>query len=144
MQRLVVFVSMLALSVVLAVEDNSIGGSSDTKINTKEELVATVIMNCFNGDRTAMNCVRGNVLRYLDTVVPQVDDKNSGDVDEKIFDRVQRYLKSNEFKLRLPELFFQEATLTLKPGQGLEDFDISFPSASNQEGGALSEGIYHI
>lgn len=128
---------------------NTISGSTGrTIISSGDELVSTVVDNCFDGEMSVMRCIRWNALNYLDTIVGEEKQARSLDnekvddnkLDKMILSRIKRYLKNKEFKLHLPEGFFQEAILTFRPSKGFTDFDISFPPPPQNEARSSTEG----
>jgi hypothetical protein len=59
-----------------------------------------------------------------------------------IVKRFQKYVKSREFRIKLPEFFFQGATLIFDPKKGWTDFDVEFPKASGSEDRSMSAGNF--
>ncbi|KAG8243150.1 Protein of unknown function (DUF1676) [Homalodisca vitripennis] len=130
---------------------NHIPGSS-RGISSGDELVASVIDSCFDGDDPFSKCVKLHALSYLEHLSGSpgvstqgekrsLEDSHSEDesqLDDLVFERVKRVLRSHQFKVHLPEFFFQEATVTFNPAQ--EEFDVSFPAAPEGEARAYSEG----
>lgn len=126
-----------------------IGSTGRTIITSGDQLVSTVIDNCFDGEMSVMRCIRLNALNYLDTLVGEEKRSRSLDngkemdddkLDRMVMSRIKRYLKNKEFKLRLPEGFFQEATLTFRSSKGFADFDVTFPPPPQSEARAMTEG----
>ncbi|XP_046670962.1 uncharacterized protein LOC124360970 [Homalodisca vitripennis] len=131
-------------------DSNHIPGSS-RGISSGDELVASVIDSCFDGDDPFSKCVKLHALSYLEHLSGSpgistqgekrsLEDSHSEDesqLDDLVFERVKRVLRSHQFKVHLPEFFFQEATVTFKPAQ--EEFDVSFPAAPEGEARAYSE-----
>lgn len=146
----VIWLILLAGSRAVLGEDNTIPGSS-RGISTGDELVASVIDSCFDGDDSFSHCVKRHALSYLDNLTGEgqgralnIDEEDNvsedeGRLDSLVLDRVQRFLKTHEFKIQLPE-FFQNAMLTFKPAHGLGDFDVTFPPAAEGVSRAYSEG----
>ena len=60
-----------------------------------------------------------------------------------IVKRFEKYVKSHEFRIKLPEFFFQGATLVFNPKKGLADFDVEFPAAPENEDRSISAGKYN-
>ncbi|KAL3267845.1 hypothetical protein HHI36_006986 [Cryptolaemus montrouzieri] len=89
------------------------------------ELVSFVVNNCAD-----LNCVKGNVLRYLDGLLHIEGDSSRGvkDIDEAIFKRVAKVIKSNEFRLKLPEILFDRSELVYNPKTGLDIKDVDTQS----------------
>ncbi|KAK9890825.1 hypothetical protein WA026_012171 [Henosepilachna vigintioctopunctata] len=81
------------------------------------ELVSMVVSNCVN-----MECVKGNVLKYLDGLLNIQGDSARGvkDLDAAIFKRAAKVLKTNEFRFKLPEMIFGGSELVYNPRTGLD------------------------
>nr|CAD7405042.1 unnamed protein product [Timema poppensis] len=130
-------------------QDNEILSSDSRKIQNGKELLESVVNDCFlSGSGSSMTCLRMKVLSYLDSVGETQSgrsaDEERSDVerlDDIILSRVTRYLKSHQFKVKLPEFLFQEAVLTFRPSRGLADFKVDFPKDDENEDRALSQGI---
>jgi hypothetical protein len=128
--------------------DNEIFLGSTRRISNGEELLSAVVADCFTGSDdgvSSMSCLRLRVLDYLDSVVGVEEARASEGSDVEILDariltRVTRYLKSHEFKVRLPEFFFQEAVLTFRPGKSFTDFKVEFPKPDANEDRAINKG----
>ncbi|XP_054257900.1 uncharacterized protein LOC128982872 isoform X2 [Macrosteles quadrilineatus] len=141
-----VWTSMVLVLGVMG-ESNHIPGSSRS-ISSGDELVATVIDSCFDGDDSVTTCIKKNALSYLDHLTGPTRDSRTFDeekhleseegLDDLILDRTRRFLNTHQFKVQLPEFLFQEAVLTFQPSKGL-DFDVSFPPTVDGEGRAYSE-----
>ena len=68
-------------------------------------------------------------------------DKGSAEkIDRLVVKRFQRYMRSREFRIKLPEFFFQGATLVFHPKKSLTDFDVEFPKAPENEDRSMSAG----
>ena len=98
---------------------------SSNSIQNSEQLVSSIIDDCFNGETVV--CLKGKVLTYLDTILGLKEEQaraySSHNVDLAIFDRVTRVLRSNEFKVQLPQWIFGDIEATYRADQGL-DFEI--------------------
>lgn len=98
------------------------------RINSGNELVSAILNNCYS-----MECLKGNVLNYLNTILG-VEDRSARSmqsVDDQIFDRVAKYLKTNEFKFELPETFFRNSEITFRADRG---FDVKVSEEAATEG----------
>lgn len=124
---LVSFGCLLIASVMLvgaaSIEKNLVYDSP--RLHNGDQLVSAVINDCFDGE--TMTCLKGKVLTYLDTQLNfneeqgrNFDEKN---VDEVIFNRVARLLTTQEFRVQLPETFFNQAVISYRADRGL-DFDL--------------------
>lgn len=100
------------------------------RINSGDELISSILNNCYD-----MNCLKGNVLNYLNSFLNVNQEKEFGrsikDVDEEIFDRVGRILQSNEFRFQLPETFFRKSEVTFRADRG---FDVVVSKEAESEG----------
>lgn len=150
MNRIKLFIILLSCYQVLSSQDtsNAISGSTGrATISSGDELVSSVVDSCFDGDMSVMRCIRLNALNYLDTVVGEeperarsLDNADDDNLDRMIMSRIKRYLKNKEFKLHLPNGFFQEAILTFRPSKGFANFDVSFPPPPLNEARSATEG----
>jgi len=117
-------------------------------ISSGDELVASVIRECVGGDVPAMKCVRVKALEYLDSVVgaPRAARglTDPQDLDDAIAERVGRIFNEGELKVRLPEVLFQSAVLRIRPGKGIQDLRVTFPSDGSREGKALRQGVFSL
>lgn len=112
---------------IAGVVDNSVFAES-ARINSGNELVSTILNNCYS-----MECLKGNVLNYLNTILG-VEDRSSRSmksVDEQIFDRIAKYLKTNELRFELPETFFRKSEITFRADRG---FDVKVSEDAATEG----------
>lgn len=109
--------------------DNSVY-SETPRINNGDEMVSSILNNCYD-----MDCLKGNVLGYLNTLVNEPSDAgrslNTADVDEAIFQRVGKYLNTHEFKVQLPETFFRKSEVTYRADRG---FDVEVSKDAAVEG----------
>lgn len=112
---------------VAGVVDNSVFVESG-RINNGNELVATILNKCYS-----MDCLKGNVLNYMNTVLGVEDrsGRSMQNVDEQIFDRVGKYLKTNELRFELPETFFRKSEITFRADRG---FDVKVSEEAATEG----------
>jgi hypothetical protein len=101
------------------------------RIHTSEQLVSTIINDCFDLD--GMSCLKGKVLTYLDTVLglkaEQARAFDEDNVDKVIYDRVSRILATSEVRVELPKVIFGDVAVTYRADRGV-DFDM----AEKQEG----------
>lgn len=114
-------------SALAGVVDNSVY-TEHARINSGSELVSTILDTCYD-----MKCLRTNVLKYLNSFLG-VDERSArsmGSLDEQIYDRVARILKTNEFEYELPETFFQKSQITFRADRG---FDIKVSEDAVSEG----------
>lgn len=130
----IVFVSC-ALA-ILAVNGASVNNNlviETPRLHSGDELVSSVVNECL--DAETMSCLKGKVLTYLDTQLnidePHQRSFGKSDMDEKIYDRVARLLNTQEFKVQLPETYFDNAALTFRADRGL---DIHLPNEVVAEG----------
>lgn len=109
------------------VVDNSVFAERG-HINSGNELVSTILNNCYN-----MDCLKTNVLSYLNTIlgVEDLSARSLGSVDDQIFDRVAKYLKTNEIRVELPETFFRKSEITFRADRG---FDVKVSEEAATEG----------
>lgn len=115
-------------SAIAGVVDNSVYVERGRAINSGNELVSTILNNCYN-----MECLKSNVLTYLNTILG-VEDRSARSmqsVDDQIFDRVAKYLKTNEFRFQLPETFFRNSEITFRADRG---FDVKVSEEAATEG----------
>lgn len=124
-------------------ESNAIPGSS-RMIASGDELVASVIDSCFDGDDSVSRCMKLHTLSYLDHLTgrsaedeDQMRSEDDGRLDDLVLDRVQRVLNTHEFKVQLPELL-QGAVLSFRPTLG--DLDVSLPPAPEGQARVFAEG----
>ncbi|XP_022196226.2 uncharacterized protein LOC111053614 [Nilaparvata lugens] len=118
-------------------ETNQIGRS----ISSADGLVSSVFLDCLDNQQSPMHCIRVKTLEYLESVVPSkralktppAEVTDDGELDARIGERVQRFVDSHQFKLRLPEFFFQGATLVFTPAKSLLDFDVEFPQTTGEQ-----------
>lgn len=86
------------------------------------------------------------MLHYFDYDVSRISsprslsDNDVEKIDRQVVKRFQRYIKSHEFQVQLPEFLFQGATLVFSPKKGLTDFDVVFPKAPENEDRSMSAG----
>ncbi|RZF47070.1 hypothetical protein LSTR_LSTR017650 [Laodelphax striatellus] len=142
---IVVLASCLVASGNNDLETNEISSRS---ISSADRLVSSVILDCLDGQHSAMRCVRVKTLEYLETIMPSkralktpaADVKDDTELDSRIGERVQRYIDTHQFKVQLPEFFFQGATLVFTPAKSLLDFDVEFPQTSGGDQRSIDEG----
>lgn len=114
-------------SAIAGVVDNSVYAERG-RINSGDELVSTILNNCYN-----MDCLKSNVLKYFNTIMG-IEDRSARSlesVDEQIFDRVAKYLKTNELQFELPETFFRKSEITFRADRG---FDVKVSEEAATEG----------
>lgn len=113
-------------SAIAGVVDNSV---YTERISSGDELVSKILTNCYD-----MDCLRGNVLSYLNSFLG-VDEQRSArsleSIDEQIFDRVAKVLKTKEFRFELPETFFHKSEITFSGDRG---FDVKVSEDAVSEG----------
>lgn len=120
----------IAQSALAGVVDNSVYPES-ARINSGTELVSTILNNCYD-----MNCLKTNVLKYLNTflgITEQRSARSMESVDEEIFDRVGKILRTKEFSYALPETFFHKSLITYRADRG---FDVKVSEEAANEGTA--------
>ncbi|KAJ8967773.1 hypothetical protein NQ317_001144 [Molorchus minor] len=90
--------------------------SQQVKLTSGEDLVSTVLNRCVD-----INCVKQNVLRYLDNLLNiQSDVRNLKSVDAVIFERLGKILKTHEIRFKLPESLVQHTDIVYNPRFGLD------------------------
>ncbi|XP_050310642.1 uncharacterized protein LOC126746433 [Anthonomus grandis grandis] len=95
--------------VVIASASSELSGSGDM-------LVSKVLGKCQD-----MKCVKNEVLEYLDNVLGiQTDSRSSKNIDNAIFKRVERVLKTQEFRMRVPELLAESTEIVYNPRSGVD------------------------
>lgn len=117
-------------SAIAGVVDNSVY-TERTRINSGNELISTILNNCYD-----MNCLKGNVLSYLNSYLG-VDERSARSmesVDEQIYDRIAKILKSDEFRFELPETFFRKSEISFRADRG---FDVKVSEEAVTEGSVL-------
>lgn len=114
-------------SAIAGVVDNSVYAERG-RINSGNELVSTILNNCYN-----MDCLKSNVLSYLNTMLGFEDRsaRSMESVDEQIFDRVAKVLKTRELRFELPETFFRKSEITFRADRG---FDVKASEEATTEG----------
>lgn len=112
---------------IAGVVDNSVFVERG-RINDGNELVASILNDC-----RSMDCLKGNVLNYLNTMLGVEDrsGRSMKNVDEQIFDRVAKYLKTTEFRFELPETFFRKSEIIFRADRG---FDVKVSEEAVTEG----------
>lgn len=110
------------------VVDNSVYVERARAINSGNELVSTILNNCYS-----MDCLKSNVLTYFNSMLGVTDRsaRSMESVDEQIFDRVAKYLKTNELRFELPETFFRKSEITFRADRG---FDVKVSEEAATEG----------
>ncbi|XP_041763184.1 uncharacterized protein LOC121588839 isoform X2 [Anopheles merus] len=92
------------------------------RIASSEELLSSIVNECFDG-ASAMGCLKGKVLLYLDGMLGLREEEarafEERNVDEVIFDRVGRVLATHEFRVQLPE----DTVVSYRADKGL-DIDV--------------------
>ncbi|XP_052863659.1 uncharacterized protein LOC128270297 [Anopheles cruzii] len=93
------------------------------RIATSEELLSSIVNECFSGYSSVMGCLKGKVLLYLDGVLGLREEQarafDETHVDKVIFDRVARVLDTHEFRVQLPE----DTVVSYRADKGL-DIDV--------------------
>lgn len=130
--KVVVLLVCLMHTAYAGVVDNTVYTERTERINSGNELISSILNNCYD-----MSCLKGNVLSYLNTFLG-IDGQSAGrssdaqnDVDEQIYDRVARVLKTNEFKWELPETFFRKSVVSFNGERG---FDVKVSEEAAVEG----------
>ncbi|CAG9817452.1 unnamed protein product [Phaedon cochleariae] len=81
-----------------------------------DELVSSVLDNCID-----MACVKQNVLGYLDNINGLTSDpRNAKNIDAAIFKRAARFLKTHEFRFKVPEAVLDQTEVIYNPKSGLD------------------------
>lgn len=90
--------SMFCVSILLIV----VVANASARIASSQQLLGSIIDNCLDGN--GMQCVKGELLDYLNTVsgAGSIEESRSlENVDELIFNRVSKILKENDFKVKM-------------------------------------------
>ncbi|XP_018321601.1 uncharacterized protein LOC108734511 [Agrilus planipennis] len=110
------------LAAVLSVVAIALGGAQEDELRNGDQLVSSVLMDC-----TEMDCVKTKVLTYLDNVLglktPAETARGFKNIDAAIFKRAARVLKTHEFRVKLPEIFFGDSEVVYNPRTGLDVVD---------------------
>lgn len=130
------YVVFFSCAIAMAVNGASVNNNfviETPRLNSGDELVSSIVNECL--DAETMPCLKGKVLTYLDTQL-NIDENNErsfakSDIDEKIYSRVSRLLNTKEFRVQLPETFFDNAALTFRSDRGI---DIDLPNEVVEEG----------
>lgn len=132
--RIICFLALVAVSHCASISNEI---SSVDRINSADELVSTVVNDCFHDE--AVSCLKEKVLTYFDSQLDMHSESarsyDSENIDKVIFDRMAKLLQTREFKLRLPETVFQNAEISYRADKGL---DIVVPDVEENTTG---EGI---
>lgn len=122
-------------SAIAGVMDNTVY-TERARIHSGNELVSTILNNCLD-----MNCLKSNVLNYLNTYlgIDEQSGRSLESVDELIFDRVGKVLKTQEFHFQLPETFFHKSEISFNAERG---FDVKVSEEAVQEGNNCYEFIF--
>lgn len=122
-------------STIAGVVDNSVY-TERARIHSGNELVSTILNNCLD-----MNCLKTNVLNYLNTYlgIDEQSGRSLESVDEQIFDRVGKILKTQELHFQLPETFFRKSEISFSAERG---FDVKVSEEAVQEGNGY-DFIFH-
>ncbi|XP_055904711.1 uncharacterized protein LOC129940418 [Eupeodes corollae] len=119
--------------------DNSVY-SVEPRIRSSEELISNIVAECFHAD--AMHCMKERVLIFLDCVAGVEEEQGRSFSEDKIekviVDRVGRILNTNEFRLQLPQTFFQSSVMTYRADRG---FDLELPSEGEARGMLLKKKL---
>lgn len=103
------------------------------RIKSGDELLSAIVDDCFTAD-SATECLKSKVLTYLDTVLGLGSESSRAfspeNLDNVIYNRIGRILNKNEFRLTLPEYFFQSAEMSYRADRGL---DVDFPKTSDED-----------
>lgn len=126
--KLVLLVCLMH-SAIAGVVDNTVYTERAERISSGNELISSILNNCYD-----MDCLKGNVLNYLNSFLGNAGEpeaRSAQSVDEQIFNRVARLLKTNEFKFELPETFFRKSIVTFNGERG---FDVKVSEEAVSEG----------
>lgn len=140
--------SKLSLIVIVFVYCCQTCRASD--VQTSNDLLYKVVNECFH--KGYSKCIKQNVLHYLDNQFQdgvssrnmnlnevdsneQPDDETS--LDEKILQRVQRYLLSHQFVIESPELM-KDAAIVYSPAQDPSDFNVVYRTPEQEQGRELT------
>ncbi|EFA10567.1 uncharacterized protein Osi20 [Tribolium castaneum] len=96
----------------------ALGATAAQNVSPKsgDELVSSVLKNCAD-----MDCVKTNVLGYLDNILKiDSDARSAKNIDAAIFKRAAKVLKTHEFRLKLPEMIFDKTEIVYNPKTGLD------------------------
>lgn len=125
----VVLLVCLLHTALAGVVDNTVYSERTERISSGNDLISSILNNCYD-----MSCLKGNVLSYLNTFLGidgQAAARSAQNVDEQIYDRVARVLKTNEFKFELPETFFRKSIVSFNGERG---FDVKVSEEAAVEG----------
>ncbi|RZB40962.1 uncharacterized protein BDFB_008498 [Asbolus verrucosus] len=105
---------MWRLTVVLATV--ALASAQNVTPKSGNELVESVLSNC-----AEMDCVKKNVLDYLDNLLKiESDARSAKNIDAAIFKRTAKVLKTHEFRFKLPEMIFDRTEIIYNPKTGLD------------------------
>ncbi|KAK7870592.1 hypothetical protein R5R35_009096 [Gryllus longicercus] len=148
MARAVALACALLLAAAAAATAAAVAGDAQIDSNevaprlaTPDDLLWEVADECV-GASGAMHCLRRKVLAFLEAQGAGVGGagavgaggaagralESDAQLDEAILSRVRRFVDTHQFRVQLPELFFQRATLTFRPARGLYNFQVHFPA----------------
>uniref|UniRef100_A0A336LRU1 CSON002376 protein n=1 Tax=Culicoides sonorensis TaxID=179676 RepID=A0A336LRU1_CULSO len=120
---LMVFVLLKAMTLIPLALVCTAASINNKKIENNEELVSTIFTQCV-GPSNMMVCLKEKVRTYLDSILSlsEIESRqfSSNNIDEDIFNRVTRIINTNEFKLKLPETFFEGINVKYSPDSGLD------------------------
>lgn len=130
------YVVLFSCAMAMAVNGASVNNNfviETPRLNSGDELVSSIVNECLDGE--TMPCLKGKVLTYLDTQL-NIDEQyersfGKSDIDDKIYNRVSRLLNTKEFRVQLPETFFDNAVLSFRSDRGI---DIDLPNEVVEEG----------
>ncbi|XKL62757.1 hypothetical protein PGB90_002590 [Kerria lacca] len=146
MKRAIVFLLLCFNGIVLSENVDKINDMDDNNRKSKsDEILWDVMDSCINSEvESVTTCLKLKVLHYFDYDVSRIanprslSENDAEKIDRLVVKRFQRYLKSNEFRIQLPEFFFQGATLVFNPKKGITDFDVVFPTPPENEDRSMS------
>ncbi|XP_065224014.1 uncharacterized protein Osi20 [Planococcus citri] len=147
--RRVVFVSVVLFATLVQVSFTQyVGDGVDTAQDARsksDEILSNIMQDCVNSQVDSVTtCLKLKVLHYFDYDVSRIasprslSDNDVEKIDRLVVKRFQKYLKSRQFEIQLPEFFFQRATLVFNPDKSLADFDVVFPKSSESEDRSMS------
>ncbi|XP_055586372.1 uncharacterized protein LOC129739024 isoform X1 [Uranotaenia lowii] len=113
------------------------------RIASSEQLISSIVNECFEHDSSsAMNCLKGKVLVYLDGLLGLQEEQarafEEQNVDKVIFDRVARVLATNEFRLALPS---EETVVSYRADKGIKFDSIPAGLATESRGHLLKKKL---
>ncbi|XP_055853216.1 uncharacterized protein LOC129916970 [Episyrphus balteatus] len=135
-----IFIGCVMVTLVNAAAiDNSVY-SVEPRIRSSEELISNIVSDCFHAD--AMHCMKERVLIFLNSMAGVDEEQgrsfSEDNIEKVIVDRVGRILNTNEFRLQLPQTFFQSSVMTYRADRG---FDLELPTEGEARGLLLKKKL---